>query len=374
MKNLLHPRIKPAHGVLYLKNRIRLGQGPEYAVEIDDPDGRFALLISFLDGKHSLEEIVSAVGPTLSEDEVMKAIKTLYESGHVDETPRDLLAMFSEPELSRYAVNMAFYELVAGSKDASEWQLLLKDSHVLIVGLGGIGSNVALAMAELGVGTIVGVDYDLVELRNLNRQVLYSTSRVGDRKADVAQSFIQSFNPNIRFVALDQRINSESDIQQIIDDYTIDFIFCLADKPNGYIDFWVNAACHHSGIPYVGGSIGGPIGTAYGVIPGQSACYQCEVDTDLDGHPELNEELNYVRQHDVQSPNSALGPACMFLAYFLSYEFLRHRLTLAPMLTTNQLFQVNFVTFAQTFHPMARRTNCSVCGITTSDMAIEKKS
>jgi molybdopterin/thiamine biosynthesis adenylyltransferase len=320
-----------------------------------------------------MADIIVAVRPTLSEDEVKQAVKALHESGYVDEAPPDLTTVFSTPEVDRYSVNMAFYELVAGSESAIKWQSLLKGTHVLILGLGGIGSNVAVAMAELGVGTIVGLDYDSVELRNLNRQILYSTPYVGERKVQTANRFIHAFNPNVHFVAVERRIASEADVRQIINDYAIDFVFCLADKPNGHIDFWVNIACQRVGIPYVGGSISGPIGTAYGVVPGQSACYQCEVDADLENHPELVEELDYIRQHDVQSPNSALGPACMFLAYFLSYEFLRYRLGLAPMLTVNQLFQVNFVTFSQIFHAMVRRPNCPICSNTSSSALSEDR-
>ena len=67
----------------------------------------------------------------------------------------------------------------------------------------------------------------------------------------------------------------------------------------------------------------------------------------------------------MSSANSALGPACMFLAYFLSYELLRYRLGFGPLLTFEKLLEIDFVTYDQQWHPSTRRPDCPVCaGVT----------
>ena len=78
-----------------------------------------------------------------------------------------------------------------------EGQLRLKNSRVVIVGLGGLGSPVAIQLAAMGVGTIRLVDRDVVELSNLHRQHLYGVDDVGLPKVEAAARHLRRLNPNI---------------------------------------------------------------------------------------------------------------------------------------------------------------------------------
>jgi molybdopterin-synthase adenylyltransferase len=219
-----------------------------------------------------------------------------------------------------------------------------------------------MALAELGIGRIRAVDFDRVELSNLNRQVLYSTSAVGLPKAEVAAQRMKEFNPDIDFQAEQRRLSSAADVADVLADTVPDFVFCLADKPNGFIDFWTNEACVRQSVPYAAASISSAIGTAYSVLPGVGPCYQCRIDAEHADQPQMSEELAYIREHEVNAANGALGPACMMLGYFLSYELLRHRLDLCPMLARDRLLEIDFVTFGQQWHEFSRRPGCPVCG------------
>ncbi len=219
-----------------------------------------------------------------------------------------------------------------------------------------------MALAELGVGRIHAVDFDRVELSNLNRQVLYSTAAVGLPKVEVATQRMKEFNPDIDFSAEQRRLASAQDVADVVAASAPDFLFCLADKPNGFIDFWTNEACVRHGVPFAAASISSALGTAYSVLPGDGPCYQCRVDAERAGHPYMDEDLEYVRKHEVNAANGALGPACMMLAYFLTYEMLRHRLGLCPMLAKDRLLEINFVTFEQQWHEFSRQADCPICG------------
>lgn len=356
------PKIRPIYDVLYLDGRVRLGSGPAFTSEIEDSDGRWAALVRLLDGGREVAQLELELGGVLTADEVRDGVETLHDGGFLEDAAVDPPAELSEDELRRYAPNINFFRTRAAAGESFYGpQVRLKQTRVVVFGMGGIGTNVCMALAELGVGHVTGVDFDRVDLSNLNRQVLYSTPAVGRPKVEVAAERMREFNPTIEFDAVEQKIGSLPDVEAILDAARPDFVFCLADKPNGWIDFWVNEACVSRAIPYAAGMISSQVGIAYSVAPGQGPCYRCVVDGENAEHPEFAEVLGYVREHDLNASNGALGPACMFLGYFLAYELLRHRLGLGGMLALDQVLEIDFVTFNQQWHPVSRRPGCPVC-------------
>ncbi|HET9893473.1 MAG TPA: ThiF family adenylyltransferase [Streptosporangiaceae bacterium] len=357
------PRIKLIYDTLYLDGRIRVGSGFAAAFEIEDETGRYGRLMRLLDGTRTVPELAQALAGRFEPDEVPATLATLRENGLLEDAAEAPPPELTERDVERYAPNLNFFRFMAAPGESCYApQARLKQTRVTILGIGGIGSNLCLALAELGVGYIRAVDFDHVELSNLNRQVLYSTSAIGLPKAEVAAQRMKEFNPDIEFVAEQRRMTSLADVMSVVGNSAPDFLFCLADKPQGYIDHWVNEACVRNRVPFAAASISSPIGTAYSVLPGNGPCFQCRSDSELAGDPRLAEELDYIREYELNGKNGALGPACMMLAYFLSYELLRHRLGLCPMLTESKLLEINFVTFAQQWHEFTRRTDCAICG------------
>ena len=99
-------------------------------------------------------------------------------------------------------------------------QLKLKNSSVICIGAGGLGSSVLLYLAASGIGRIGIVDNDQVEKSNLQRQIIHETNTVGNLKINSAQERIKRFNPNIEVTTFNKRINSENVIE-IIKDFDI---------------------------------------------------------------------------------------------------------------------------------------------------------
>ena len=99
-------------------------------------------------------------------------------------------------------------------------QLKLKNSSVICIGAGGLGSSVLLYLAASGIGRIGIVDNDQVEKSNLQRQIIHETNTVGNLKINSAQERIKRFNPNIEVITFNERINSENVIE-IIKDFDI---------------------------------------------------------------------------------------------------------------------------------------------------------
>lgn len=148
-------------------------------------------------------------------------------------------------------------------------QRKLMAAKVLIIGAGGLGSPVALYLALAGVGTIGLVDFDVVDLSNLQRQILHQNDDIGRPKVESARETLNAYNPDVNVVTHEVPLTSDNALQ-IIPDY--DIVVNGAD--NFATRYLVNDACYLSKKPLVDGSILLFDGQASTYLPG-SGCYRC---------------------------------------------------------------------------------------------------
>jgi molybdopterin/thiamine biosynthesis adenylyltransferase len=148
-------------------------------------------------------------------------------------------------------------------------QRKLMAAKVLVVGAGGLGSPVAVYLALAGVGTIGIVDFDVVDLSNLQRQILHQTDDVGRPKVQSAKETLNAYNPEVTVVTHETPLTSENAFE-IIDQY--DIVVNGAD--NFATRYLVNDACYLRGKPLVDGSILLFDGQASTYLPGKG-CYRC---------------------------------------------------------------------------------------------------
>jgi len=148
-------------------------------------------------------------------------------------------------------------------------QRKLMEAKVLIVGAGGLGGPAALYLALAGVGTIGIVDFDVVDLSNLQRQVLHQSDDVGRKKTESARQTLLAYNPDVNVVIHDTPITSDN-AMEIIPNY--DIVVNGAD--NFTTRYLVNDASYFAGKTLVDGSILLFDGQATVFVPGQG-CYRC---------------------------------------------------------------------------------------------------
>lgn len=148
-------------------------------------------------------------------------------------------------------------------------QRKLLNGKVLVIGAGGLGSPVALYLALAGVGTIGIVDFDVVDVSNLQRQILHSDADVGRRKVESAKDKLLAHNPDLNVEIHEEPINSEN-AMRIIEGY--DIVVNGAD--NFATRYLVNDAAYLAGKPLVDGAILVFDGRATTYIPGEG-CYRC---------------------------------------------------------------------------------------------------
>ena len=174
--------------------------------------------------------------------------------------------MLSDGELLRYSRQILLAQVdIAG-------QLRLKDARVLIVGLGGLGSPVALYLAAAGVGELHLADFDQVDLSNLQRQVLHDESRIGQGKVASALQRLAALNPGVRLVPLREALDADSLAARIA---AVDLVLDCSD--NFTTRAAVNAACVAAGRPLVSGAairLEGQL-SVFDPRRADSPCYHC---------------------------------------------------------------------------------------------------
>ncbi|AQW69937.1 molybdopterin-synthase adenylyltransferase MoeB [Pseudomonas putida] len=151
--------------------------------------------------------------------------------------------MLSDQELLRYSRQVLLSQIDV------DGQLRLKHSKALIVGLGGLGSPVALYLAAAGVGELHLADFDTVDLTNLQRQVIHDSTSVGMSKVDSALQRLQAINPEIDLVAHRQALDEDSLAAAVA---AVDLVLDCSD--NFGTREAVNAACVAAAKPLVSGA------------------------------------------------------------------------------------------------------------------------
>lgn len=150
-------------------------------------------------------------------------------------------------------------------------QQKLRESRILVVGAGGLGSPALLYLAAAGVGTIGIADDDSVDLSNLHRQILYAAQDFGKPKASLAAARLQALNPSVRYVTHQERVSS-SNSDRLLEEYDL----VLDGSDNFQTKFLLNAACVRAGKPLIAASIYQFEGQLLTVLPeGEGGCLSC---------------------------------------------------------------------------------------------------
>jgi molybdopterin/thiamine biosynthesis adenylyltransferase len=172
--------------------------------------------------------------------------------------------LLGRSELIRYNRQLKIPELgVKGQKK-------LKSSHVIITGIGGLGCASAIYLTAAGVGRITIVDFDVVELSNLNRQVLYWEEDIGKKKVMIAQRKLSKLNLGTEIIPIFAKITGEN-------------VFSIVDGAQVVVDgldnfatrMLVNASCVKHKIPYIHGGVSRFRGLITTIIPGETPCLAC---------------------------------------------------------------------------------------------------
>jgi molybdopterin-synthase adenylyltransferase len=149
----------------------------------------------------------------------------------------------NDEQLLRYSRHILLPEIGIQGQEA------LLNSHVLVVGVGGLGSPVAIYLAASGVGKLTLCDRDSVDLTNLQRQIAHSTDRIGDPKTSSAKKTLAGINPEVNVIALHERMDETALLRLVAD---ADVVVDASD--NFSTRYAINRVCAISRKPLVSGA------------------------------------------------------------------------------------------------------------------------
>jgi bacteriocin biosynthesis cyclodehydratase domain-containing protein len=325
----------------------------ESDLRIEQPDEMARAILAALDGTRTRDELEHEFGA----DRVGGALTALTEAELLDDAADDELV--SARERKRYDRQLRYFSEVGGAAVPSECQRRLRESRVLMLGAGGLGSWASYGLVCCGVGELVLVDHDRVEESNFNRQILYRERDVGRFKVEVAAEALREFDSACRVVPVRERLDGVDPVRRLAEG--ADIVVNSADWPAHDIERWVNAACFAAGVPFITMSHSPPVGRVGPLyVPGTTGCFACQEATYRDAFP-LYDEL--VEQRRARPTSAAtLGPVCAFVGGQVALEVLHQLTGLFAPATLGRAHIYDLRTMTLTHEDVPRIPGCPVCG------------
>ncbi|MCW2993798.1 MAG: ThiF family adenylyltransferase [Conexibacter sp.] len=339
---------------------MRAGRGGDVAL---DGDPRVLVeLLRLLDGTRGPASILGAlcatVAPALTAEDLDEALAMLGAEGLIEDAGDDERHL-DAAGLERYDRQLRYFGDLAGPGiPRAAAQARLEAATVAVLGLGGLGGMAATMLTVCGVGTIVGVDHDVVELSNLARQALYGQDDLGRPKVEAAAQRLAQLNARSRFVGIPRRLDSTAAVARAI--AGADFVIAAVDWPAARISGWVNEACWAAGIPYVGMSQHPPlvrVGPTY--LPGTTGCLDCQEAAYRRRFPLFDAAKAAIAD---SSPAATYAPACGIVGSLVANEAIAHITGLAPVACAGRSTIIDLTTLAVTHEDVPRDPDCATCG------------
>ena len=247
----------------------------------------------------------------------------------------------SKEQMERYSRH-----IILGQVGGKGQQKIL-NTKVLVIGTGGLGAPAAMYLAAAGVGNIGLVDFDVVDLSNLQRQIIHQTADVGKAKVKSGEETINAMNPDVNVKTYNEKVTA-ANIRDIINDGDYDFIIDGTD--NFPAKFLINDACVLEKKPFSHAGIIRFEGQLMTYVPGNGPCYRC-----VFKEPPPPDAVPTCRQAGV------LGVMGGVIGTLQATEALKYILGIGELLT-GYLLTYNALTMTFRKVKLPQNKNCAVCG------------
>lgn len=325
-----------------------------------DLDETISHLFALMDGDTEIAAINSAMRsrfPQIAPGDIESVVSQLMEANLVEDRDIEPPENLSPLELARYDRQLLFFSgFEHGTPQRYSFQSALKKAHVTLLGCGGVGSHTFLNLARAGVGTLRVVDFDQVEVSNLNRSFIFRGSDIGKRKTEVLREQAEAVNPHVIYDIIDREIKGYDDVSELITD--TDFVVLCADKPYLRINQWVNFACLSHNIPYGLAGSSEEFGTVGPItIPFETSCFDCQDfdRTDLFSGPDF-----LVRANQERKAPSFVSVIAAF-ASLNSLEIVKHLTRISTPSTYNRQLKIDFQELSFEYIDLPRKAECPSC-------------
>jgi molybdopterin-synthase adenylyltransferase len=341
------------------EGRLYLLRGPDQPdIELGGDSRLVAELLRLADGSRDLSELERELAPLGAErDDLEAAVGALAAEGVLDDAAAEEAALGSR-DSARFERQLPYFADVQGSwPEALESQRRLAEATVCLLGLGGLGSWVAWSLASAGIGALIGVDGDLLEESNLNRQILYEEADLGRPKATLAGERLARFRSALRYRGIERSLDGAEAIRDVI--RGADFVVDTLDWPPRLITRWVAEACFAEGIPYIALSQHPPlirIGPLY--VPGETGCFACQELAYEESHPLYR---TIAESRPIRPPSATFGPACGAAGVLAANDVVAWLTGLYEPSTAGAAAILDLRTLRIEHEPVEQRAECELC-------------
>ncbi|MCA0350588.1 MAG: ThiF family adenylyltransferase [Chloroflexi bacterium] len=347
------PQIKYAHNPVRLShNRIRIGT-IQYGVGseiIDDEQGTIWRLLQLMDGTRTIETIITEMqlGTSIDTESIREAITDLIESGFVEDVDAPPPLVLTSAELERYSRSVNYFSWIDTTPRSSSYEIQsrLKQSHVTLLGLGGSGSSVAMSLVAAGIHSLHCVDFDKVELSNLNRQLLFNEKDLGNSKVESGVNHLKDINSYVNITGQELKVESANDIIPLMRNCDL-FILC-ADKPQEIILQWTNSAAFETNTPWMMCLYAGPMVVIGIFVPHQTPCYECMKHDENDKNV-LRDGTNPEHLYNRLDINAVIAPTASLTGHFGALEAIYFLTGLQPQ-TVGKIFHQNLMIYDHIYY------------------------
>lgn len=357
------PRLKPIVEYYSTEGKILFFKRPGIAIEIADDNNFIRKVCEEMDGKKTVEEIYFNLKINYPQEVIYldDLLTVLNNEKLLEDTTVSKSTSFTPYEINRWSRNIEFFNSYCkATENKYQLQERLNKARITVLGLGGVGSNVIYNLAAMGVKNIRGVDCDVVELSNLNRQIMFDEKDIGKDKASLVSKRINSFSPATNIEVIHKRITSSSQIAEIILDQ--DLVVAAIDHPRDQIMDWINDACVKNSVPFICGSLDSDIITCFSIIPGQTGCIECWKKNKVGKQLLFQDILKADTFVASNNPNVAIMPMISIVTGIISSEILKLVTRIADPLSLGKLYSYNFITAeSKILEQWQPHPECSTC-------------
>lgn len=360
----IKPKFKKAYPIVYQKNRIIVGGFGKNTV-YDDESGAVKQVFKMINGNYTIAQISEAVSQQYKQftiSDIIELIEDLNSERFIEDSELNGSDILSNYDKERYHRNINFFSsFIKLNKNKYEVQKKIKNATAGIIGLGGLGSHIVYDLAGLGVGSIKAIEYDKLDLTNLNRQILYDNDQIGQSKAQLAKKRIHDFNPKINFEIFEEQIVSTQQITDFFSD--VDFIILVADRPKYLLARWANKAAIELNVPMFCAGLEAQRAMYYTVIPRQTGCVACWQNS-VANRDDVSTLVLREKEHlNLLGDNTAIAPLVSTITGMINAEILRFLTGIGEFQAAGNLIAVDFLTMrTNIIEEWELAETCAVCG------------
>ncbi len=332
----------------YIDNKnkvIRMGNFPDTGKEIEYDDESILSIFNNIRNPISTNDLINKVNEEtgVNKEEIKSAIDYLVSENFIIEFEK-YQNLVNDIKYNRQNLFFSMF-----NDNYESFNKYFKGKNILILGLGGIGANVAIILERAGFNNFTLVDYDVVEESNLIRQFPYNDNEIGKLKTEVLKEKLK--NSQVKYKNL--KIVKEEDIINEIK--LSDFVLCTVDKPQRIIRRLINKVCIENDKPvlfcgfseYV--AMIGPF-----IEPKITACLNC-IEKQSSETPINNVELV-----------PSFGPLCLLISSLVSNEIINYFSKYKETSLVGKTLMFNLLTYQTEIINWEKNSKCKECGINAS--------